>query len=223
MTDTSPDASATAHRAWDRRWQREDERALWREVEDDVRRILPVLAARGARRVLDLGCGIGRHALFFAAAGLEVEAVDGSSAGLAEVRAEADRRRLTLALRCHRMTALPYTAAIFDYVLAWNVVYHGAPRAVATVLNEIERVLRPGGLFQGTMLSKRNAKHGLGRRVDADTFVIDGEEDKAHPHFYCDDAGLRAMFKGFAITALDEREHRTPGSWHWHFLAERTV
>jgi tellurite methyltransferase len=48
--------------------------------------------ARGARRVLDLGCGVGRHALLLAEHGLEVEALDGSPAGLAVLRGTGQRR-----------------------------------------------------------------------------------------------------------------------------------
>jgi tellurite methyltransferase len=44
--------------------------------------LVPVLKARGAQHVLDLGCGVGRHALLFAEHGFGVEAIDGAVAGL---------------------------------------------------------------------------------------------------------------------------------------------
>ena len=47
-----------------------------------VAALVPVLKARGAQHVLDLGCGVGRHALFFAEHGFAVEAIDGAAAGL---------------------------------------------------------------------------------------------------------------------------------------------
>ena len=77
----------------------------------------------------------------------------------------------------------------FDYVLSWNVIFHGTMGDVGRRLAEIWRVLKPGGLYQGTMLSKRDAQFGLGRPVAPDTFVR-GSEAKAHPHYYCDLAGL---------------------------------
>jgi tellurite methyltransferase len=58
--------------------------------------LLPELKARGARTALDLGCGVGRHALFLAEHGLAVEAIDGSAAGLAVVRETAQARGLSL-------------------------------------------------------------------------------------------------------------------------------
>ena len=49
-------------------------------------------------------------------------------------------------------------------------------------LAEIWRVLKPAGLYQGTMLSKRDAQFGRGRPVAPDTFIR-GSDPKAHPHY----------------------------------------
>ena len=48
--------------------------------------------------VLDLGCGVGRHALLLAEHGFDVEAIDGSLAGLAVVRETAAARGLPVSL-----------------------------------------------------------------------------------------------------------------------------
>src|SRR3546814_11488355 len=52
----------TAHRAWNDQWQSDAGRADWLEPDLDVAAVVPLLRSRGARRVLDLGCGVGRHA-----------------------------------------------------------------------------------------------------------------------------------------------------------------
>ena len=76
------------------------------------------------------------------------------------------------------------------------------------------------------MLSKRNAGFGLGNEVAPDTFIRDpgddmDDSDKVHPHFYCDAAGLVALYEGFELLSLRDRLHKSPGSWHWHMVAER--
>ena len=38
--------------------------------------------------------------------------------------------------------------------------------------------MKPGALFQGTMLTTRNSNYGVGRAIAPDTFVIDGQEEK---------------------------------------------
>jgi SAM-dependent methyltransferase len=116
--------------------------------------------------------------------------------------------------------ALPFADESFDYVLSWNVIFHGTMGDVGRRLAEIWRVLKPGGLFQGTMLSKRDVQFGRGRAIAPDTFIR-GSDPKAHPHFYCDLAGLAVLFAGFELLSLTQEEQRRPGSWHWHILVER--
>src|SRR3546814_12385605 len=105
------------------------------------------------------------------------------------------------------MTDLPYADASFDYVLSFNVIYHGDAGVVGRAVAEIYRVLKPGGLFHGTLLSKRNRNYGLGREIAPDTFVIDGAAgDKGHPHFYCDAAGVVKLVEDFEIGRASWRE-----------------
>src|SRR3979411_1668514 len=70
------------------------------------------------------------------------------------------------------------------------------------------------------MLSKRERQFCHGRPFAPDTFIR-GSDRKAHPHYYCDLAGLAALFAGFELLSLTQEEQRRPGSWHWHIPAER--
>jgi tellurite methyltransferase len=213
--------SATAVEAWDKRWATGEGRADWLEPHPAVVALLPELHARGIRRVLDLGCGVGRHALLLAEQGFAVEALDGSPTGLAVLRESAAARGLRLGLRESSADALPFEDGSFDYVLSWNVIYHGTMGDVARRLAEVWRVLKPGGLFQGTMLPTRNANCGIGRLIAPGTFVVDGAEEKGHPHFYCGASELVALFAGFELLTLSQHQQRQPNSWHWHIVAER--
>jgi tellurite methyltransferase len=106
--------SQTAVEAWDKRWATSEGRADWLEPHPAVVAILPELHARGARRVLDLGCGVGRHALLLAEHGFDVEAIDGSLAGLAVARETAAARGLPVSLHQGLADALPFPDAGFD-------------------------------------------------------------------------------------------------------------
>jgi tellurite methyltransferase len=207
--------------SWDKAWATDEGRADWLEADPAVTALLPELKARGARTALDLGCGVGRHALVLAAAGLAVEAFDGSATGLDVLRASAMARGLTLGYQHGNADALPYPDGAFDFVLSWNVIYHGTLGDAGARLAEIWRVLKPGGLYQGTMLPTRNVNYGRGRRVAPDTFVIDGVEERGHPHFYCDAQVLVSLFSGFEILSLTQALQQKPGSWHWTVVAER--
>jgi ubiquinone/menaquinone biosynthesis C-methylase UbiE len=137
---------------------------------------LPELHARGAGRMLDLGCGVGRHALLLAEHGFDVEALDGSLTGLAVVRETAAARGLPVSLHQGLADALPFPDAGFDYVLSWNVIHHATLGDLGRRLGEIWRVLRPAGRLQVTVLSTRDANYGIGRAIAPDTFVIDAAD-----------------------------------------------
>ena len=215
-------STATAHHAWDKRWAKPENEPGWSAADPGVVAVAEgLLKERGGRRVLDLGCGIGRHALMFAGAGYDVTAIDGSPAGLAALNDSAKASGLSIRIDEGLMTDLPYADGSFDYVLAFNVIYHGEPGIVRRSIEEIRRVLVPDGLFQGTMLSKRNAKFGVGTKVAPDTYLKGDGDETEHPHFYCAAGELCALFEGFEPLSLLDRLHEKPGSWHWHLLAER--
>jgi len=213
--------TGTAIDAWDKRWATDTGRADWLDPHPAVVALLPELKARGARTALDLGCGVGRHALLLAESGLAVEAFDGSATGLEIVRGAAAARGLSIGFAHGNADALPYADGAFDFVLSWNVIYHGTLGDAGARIAEIWRVLKPGGLYQGTMLPTRNSNYGLGRRVAPDTFIVDGAEERGHPHFYCDAPVLVSLFSGFELLSLTQTQQKKPGSWHWNIVAER--
>jgi tellurite methyltransferase len=110
--------TATAVEAWDEQWATPVGRADWLAPDPAVAALAPMLKARGVQYVLDLGCGVGRHALLFAEQGFTVEAIDGAAAGLDFIRREAEARGLRVNLQQADADALPYAAGSFDYVLS---------------------------------------------------------------------------------------------------------
>ncbi len=219
--ESADETTATAHRHWDRRWRSADGRRGWEEPEPAVLALADELRRRGRLRVLDLGCGVGRHAVALGEAGLSVAALDASRAGLEVLAAALETASLDVRPVEGQMTALPFADDCFDAVVSWNVIYHGSESVVRMAIAQIRRVLRPRGLYLGTMLSKRNVHFGQGQEVAADTWQKPGEGDKDHPHYYCDALRLVQLFEGFELRSLRDAPQGKPGSYHWHLLAER--
>ena len=169
---------------------------------------------------MELGCGIGRHAQALASEGFECVGIDASPHGIAEARRNAEAAGLSIDYREGPLPPLPFESSSFELVIAWNVVYHGDGESIGRALDEVRRVLAPGGLYVSTMLSKRNAQFGIGTEVRPDTFVVEGaSDDKAHPHFYCDATTLLQLHHGFEVLQLRDREQR-PGAFHWEAVFE---
>ncbi len=94
------------------------------------------------RRVLDLGCGTGRHALPLVAAGATVAALDGSAEMLA--RARHKLRGYPIDWLRHRLPdPLPFPDATFELTVMGLIVEHIEP--LGPVLREVARAARPSG------------------------------------------------------------------------------
>jgi SAM-dependent methyltransferase len=108
-----------------------------------------IARVRPGERVLDLGCGGGRHAFAFLRAGTEVVALDASldeprtvSSMVAAMRAEGEVVPACAAISADALS-LPFADASFDLVVASEVLEHLVDdrRAIA----ELTRVLRQAG------------------------------------------------------------------------------
>lgn len=211
----------TADQHWSKIWGEIEEGSKWLTPEPDVKRWAEVLP-RGAT-ILDLGAGVGRHALALQAAGFEVTALDAAPEGLAEI----DKANTGVKTQIGRMNHLPFADNEFDHVLSWNVIYHGDETILLNTISEVRRVLKPGGTFMLTMLSKRRLwidreKLNSPREISRNTWVFDEDgSDKRHPHYYCGAVEMLALFQGFEVISMEDREHDKPGSWHWHLILER--
>jgi 2-polyprenyl-3-methyl-5-hydroxy-6-metoxy-1,4-benzoquinol methylase len=213
----------TAHVYWSTEWAQADGTSKWERPEAEVMDFAQTLPSGAA--VLDLGAGVGRHALALARQGFVVAALDAAPEGIAEITRIATDEGLTIDARVGMMTALPFADGAFDHVLSWNVIYHGDEDVLRASIAEIARVLKPGGTFLGTMLSARRVPieraKAPGREVSRNTWVFEGTGDKVHPHYFCNGRDLLDLFSAFEVCRLDDREHETPGSWHWHLVLER--
>jgi tellurite methyltransferase len=99
-------------------------------------------ALLGGGRALDVACGRGRHALWLAERGYEVEAIDRDPAALVVLAEEAARRGLPISTSQRDLEGAGATLARqrFDLI----VVIHYLHRPLMPLLRE---ALRPGGLL----------------------------------------------------------------------------
>ncbi len=114
----------------------------------EVMALVPELQAGGVRRVLDAGCGAGRHMVPLAAAGFQVLGVDREWGVLKELGRQLPGG-LTGAARLVQadLKSLPVPGDRVDFALSVNVINHGYARDVAAYCMELDRVLKPGGFL----------------------------------------------------------------------------
>jgi SAM-dependent methyltransferase len=137
-----------------------------------------VFRSTGARDVLELGAGHGRDALFFAREGFTVQATDFSPAGLEQLRGAAraqsvDQRVSTSVHDVREPLPLPDRSvdAVFAHMLLCMALSTGEIHAL---VEEVRRVLRPGGSFVFTVRHTGDAHFGAGTAHGDDIYEHGG-------------------------------------------------
>jgi ubiquinone/menaquinone biosynthesis C-methylase UbiE len=183
---------------------------------------------RKVQRILDLCCGTGRNLIFLAKEGFEVCGIDLSLEGLRQTRRKVEAAGLGAELKRGDMTEIPYPSSSFDAVICIYAIYHNTLENMRGTLAEIHRVLRRGGLAYVTFQTPRSHKYGLGREIEANTFVQDFDSDcqseSGVPHHFSSEEEVRRMMKAFHIMELKLEEFKTDDGAmhsHWQALAER--
>ena len=206
--------------AWNEAWKTKEGRAHWLEPDPFIVSIIPELKKNGVTKVLDLGFGVGRHAILFTKKGFNVYGIDPSASGLEFAREWSEREKVSPYFLIAEMSQLPFSKAYFDLIIAWNVIYHGTTKIIHKTVREIKRCLKKDGYLLCTLISTKHKKYGLGKEIEKDTFVIAEEEEKSHPHHYFNEAEINNFLIGFSHIKCENVEQFYPGCFHWYLLTK---
>lgn len=168
-------------------------------------------------RILDLGCGAGRHVVLLAKEGFNAHGVDGSQGAVDLTKAWLDRERLKADVRQSPMTSLPFKDGFFHGVIEVSVLIHNPPREIRKIVSEVHRVLRPEGRGFFLLLSRRDFLYGRGEEIEPSTFLIDetdwvskqaGTEVKPKLLYHLfDKEEIKQIFKDFKKIRIESLEH----------------
>jgi SAM-dependent methyltransferase len=152
--------------------------------------------AGGRGPALDLACGTGRHALYLAEKGWEVEAVDSSEVALELLSRKAQEKSLTIDSR-HADLENEFSIQPDAYDLILDCCYLYRP-----LFSEIRAGIRQGGIFFGTIALVDNAP----------------EVAPMNPAFLLKPGELEAQFEGWRL--FHANEARTESAPHSRLMAE---
>lgn len=113
---------------------------------EEVRCLSELLQLGPGDRLLDIGCGHGRHAVAFGDRGVCVTGLDGSAALLHRARDLADRSGVAVAWVRGDMRRLPFRPRRFQAAILFDAFgFFAAEEEHESALREAARVLGPGG------------------------------------------------------------------------------
>ncbi len=96
--------------------------------------------------LLDLGCNWGRWSIAAARKGYRVTGIDPSLGAIMAARRVATQLDLPIRYVVADARYLPFTGSRFNIVFSYSVLQHLSKANVITVLSQISRILRPGGM-----------------------------------------------------------------------------
>lgn len=204
----------------------------------EVRAILAAMAIRPGARILDVGCGNGRHALAFARRGYQVTAVDRSPTLLARATEAKERTGLSLDLRLADMRSLPlHGAPLYDGIVSLFTSFgFFSDQENEAVARGMASALAPGGrllldLNNALLLEKAHGHRTWSereggflldefnwepksRRFSGTRILLTGGNERRYPFEYrgYSEAEIRALLKraGLRVLAVYGSLDRTP-------------
>lgn len=182
---------------WETYWNNENHHDWWERPAPEVLELIASQSPGQRPNVLDLGCGLGRHAIAFAQAKFCVTAIDASETAIAHLYGWAQKLGLSIHTKVCDILDDTLAAGSFDIILSYNVIYHGYREQFAQAIERVRTLLRPGGLFFFTCPSRQDGKYGYGQEVVPHTFRYIKSVTPGDIHYFADEKDFDDLLVGF--------------------------
>ncbi|MBZ9569409.1 class I SAM-dependent methyltransferase [Patescibacteria group bacterium] len=172
----------------------------------DIPKIVKLFKKKGVKKVLDLGCGSGRHIVYLAKHGFEVYGIDIAPKGIRITQSWLKKEKLSSNLKVNNIyKKLPYPNNFFDALISTQALHHNKIRNIRKLIKEIERILKPKGFIFITVSKKGSIKEIPKEKlwkikfIAPRTFVPLSHEEKGLIHYWFNKKLLRKEFNNFKI------------------------
>lgn len=141
-------------------WNRENNNYMVYPDEELVRIVKKFFIPSGVQNVVDIGCGSGRHSLMMLNEGLSVVGIDSSETSIniaRKITTSYSQERIQFVVK-DIAQGLPFKDASIDAVVCWGVLHYLTSSQAMMVLDNVKRILKPGGKFALTLRSTEDSE-----------------------------------------------------------------
>lgn len=152
--------------------------------------------------VLDLGCGSGNDTLYFIEKGKKVIACDQSMNAINNIQKNFPE---VVEARCFNMLdGFAFADDSFGIVCADLCLHYFTETDTHMILNEIRRILIPGGHLFVRVNSVKDVNHGAGQGLEVEHHLYRTEDGMLKRFF--DEEDVRRLFADFEILFCEEQK-----------------
>ncbi|MBT6691405.1 class I SAM-dependent methyltransferase [Candidatus Parcubacteria bacterium] len=191
---------------WDSLWEKRKDLDWWRTPAKDFVKILESLDFSGQEKFYDLGAGIGRHTVLLAKAGFDVYASDDSQAAIDQIEEWLAKEKVSAKTYLCDMAEGPFEKDFFDFVVSYNVIYHGQQERMQQAIDHVYDILKPNGYFYFTCPSIKDGRCGSGTEVGYQAWRCENALDKGEVHCFTTREDLDKYLEKFEIVSVNLNE-----------------
>lgn len=188
-------------------------------IDEEIPRLVHLFRIKNVSKILDLGCGTGRHTVYFAQEGFEVYGFDFSSYAVQRAKKRLKKKGLSAHLTVLDMRRdFPYKDEVFDAIVTIRVIHHARLRVIKKSIAEITRTLKKDGYFYADVPSRprilqdENLKQKI---VEPGTRIPLGGPEKGILHHDFTEGEVYRVLRDFEIQEIRKKDS------HFHILARK--
>lgn len=157
------------------------------------------------KSVLDCGAGGAYPPLsIFSEFGYKTYGIEISNSQIEKAEKFSEHHNLELNISKGDMRKLPFGNEAISYIYSYNSIFHMTKKDIEKSINEIKRVLKPGGLFCVNFLSLKDGWYGDGKKAGKNEFLqIERDEEVIHTYYDINEA--EAHFENMKILYKEDR------------------
>lgn len=182
-------------------------------------------------KILDIGCGHGRHVIYFAGKGHDVFGIDSYRPILRQLERDLLTNNLHANLKCRDINrGLPYPDGYFDLIIATRSIHHTKDKQLKRIFKEIDRILKTNGLlflqipdYEGSKeVEKTWIEYGkpvMYKWIERHTYVHLSGPEKGVPHHALDKNELSVFLRKYKTIKM----HIVKSHYHGYCVIAKKV